>query len=356
MVELKSQLDPAWMGAAISGCPDQITHILASGAKWTHPYSDFKPFQVLFLGMGGSAIGGDVVRVWAEHYGSVPMIVNRDYRIPNWINEQTLVIASSYSGNTEETLSSVAMAAERGATIVVITSGGKLQALADQHKWGVFPIPDGLQPRAAIGYSITAVSLVMRAFSLLPGSILKDLEQGAMHMKQAGRSWHPEHTDDNAALTYAQALVGKLPVIYGSAGTTEVLALRFRGQLAENSKQFACHHNLPEQNHNEIEGLANRIAENDDVCVAWLTDVDDHQRLELRRNIITELMGTGAKEIVLAGVGENLIQRNLHLLHLIDWISYYVALLRNQDPSNIEKLLEPIPYWKIIKMKTAPCS
>ncbi len=340
MLELQAQLDLAAMGAAISGCPDQITKLLASGANWAHPDSTGKPSQVLYLGMGGSAIGGDVVRIWAEHFGSVPMIVNRDYRIPNWVNDQTLVIASSYSGNTEETLESVTQAAERGATVAAITSGGKLQALAGEHNWGVFRIPDGLQPRAAIGYSITAVSIVMRTLGLLPASLLGDLAAGARQMKQAGQTWHPEHADDNAALNYARALVGKLPVIYGSAGTTEVLALRFRGQLAENSKLFASHHNLPEQNHNEIEGLANRISEHNDVCVAWLTDAEDHERLELRRKISGQLMGTGTNEIILAGVGNNLIERNLHLLHLIDWISYYVALLRNQDPSSIEKLLE----------------
>ena len=211
--------------------------------------------------------------------------------------------------------------------------------MAVERNWGYIPIPAGLQPRAAIGYSITAVSVCMSAFGLLPDSILQDLEAGAKAMKQAGKVWHPNHTDDNPAIKYARALVGKLPVIYGVAGSTEVLALRFRGQLAENSKLFASHHILPEQNHNEIEGLANRISVTGDVCVVWLTDEEDHQRLELRRNISGELMDTGDSEIVLAGVGHNLIERNLQLLHLLDWISYYVALLRDQDPSSIEKLL-----------------
>lgn len=338
--ELKERLDKAGMGVAIAGCPDQITRVLASGADWTHPYPGFNAVQVLYLGMGGSAIGGDVVRIWAERLGSVPMVVNRDYRIPNWVGPQTLVIASSYSGNTEETLESVAQAADRGAKVVVIASGGRLQLLADERKWGYFPIPDGLQPRAAIGYSITAVSMCMRAFGLLPETILHDLMAGAKQMKIAGLAWHPDSGTDNAAVGYARALVGRLPIIYGSAGTTEVLALRFRGQLAENSKLFASHHNLPEQNHNEIEGLANRISTVGDVSVVWLTDEADHERLELRRTISRQLMGTASSEIVLTGNGVNLIQRNLQLLHLIDWISYYVALLRDQDPSRIEKLLE----------------
>lgn len=337
--ELKERLDKAGMGAAISGCPDQITHILASGANWTHPYPDFDAAQVLYLGMGGSAIGGDVVRIWAERLGSIPMVVNRDYHIPNWVGQQTLVIASSYSGNTEETLESVAQAADRGAKIVAITSGGKLQSLASERNWGHFPIPDGLQPRAAIGYSITAVSMCMRAFGLLPESILHDLKAGAKQMQIAGLAWHPDYSDDNAAVGYARALVGRLPIIYGCVGTTEVLALRFRGQLAENGKLFASHHNLPEQNHNEIEGLANRISTVGDVSVVWLTDEADHKRLELRRTISGQLMGTADGEIVLAGLGGNLVQRNLHLLHLLDWISYYVALLRDQDPSNIGNLL-----------------
>ena len=112
--ELKKQFDTAGMDIAISGCPDQITYMLSTHADWPLPDAEFKPAQVLYLGMGGSAIGGDIVRIWATQLGKMPMIVNRDYRIQAWVNRQTLVIASSYSGNTEETLESVAKAAGHG--------------------------------------------------------------------------------------------------------------------------------------------------------------------------------------------------------------------------------------------------
>lgn len=341
------RLDKGDMGSAIKGCPRQITHILETFVDWSPSQPVEAPRQVLFLGMGGSAIGGDMVRVWTEQFSPVPIVVVRGYRVPNWVDARTLVLASSYSGNTEETLAATNEAAEKGARVAVIASGGQLVELAHAAGWDLMSIPGGLQPRAAIGYSVAAISRVLVAFGLLPSAVLDDLTSGAASMLADGAQLSDVDQNENKALEVARLIQGRLPIIYGATGTTETLALRLRGQLAENGKLFSSHNLLPEQNHNEIVGLAERIKGQGDVLVLWLEDELDHPRVALRRNLAGRLMGTRAvsptgrpAEVTLTGRGRSLLERNLTLLHLIDWISYYVALLGDHDPSSIDILTE----------------
>jgi len=340
------RLDPSGMGEAIKGCPQQITHILDTYTGWAPRKSVDTPQQILYLGMGGSAIGGDLVRVWTEQFSTAPMVVVRGYTVPRWVGAGTLVLASSYSGDTEETLSATKEAAAQGGRIVTVASGGQLARLCQAEGWDFVQIPGGLQPRAAIGYSLAAVALVLVGFRVLAQSVLDELAAGARLMVSEGERWgdHPDQPE-NEPLEAARLIGKRLPVIYGAANTTEALALRLRGQLAENSKLFASHHILPEQNHNEIVGLAERIMDPGDALVIWLTDADDHPRIKLRQDLSARLMGTKVQpqslppvECPLAGSGESLIQRPLPLLHKIDWLSYYAALLHDCDPSAIEIL------------------
>ena len=342
MDHLIERYDHSDMRAAIRGCPGQITAILDRYSSWTprSPDQDFE--QVLFIGMGGSAIGGDLVRVWMDRLATRPLIVLRGYGIPNWVGERTLVLASSYSGNTEETLAATGQAAERGCRVVALTSGGRLATLAESSGWDRLEIPGGMQPRAAIGYSVAATCVALVSLKLLPGSVLDDLAAGAELMSADGSLWADHEHQDNPNPAIAKRLLGVLPVIYGSTGATETLALRLRGQLAENGKIFASHQLLPELNHNEIVGLNERLKDQGDPLLVWLVDREDHARVGLRRRLTSELLGIGGRqpgEIVLEGRGETLVQRNLTLLHQVDWISYYAALLGGKDPSEIEILI-----------------
>jgi glucose/mannose-6-phosphate isomerase len=333
--------DKADMRSAIVGCPQQFNHILATYADWEPTGAAGTIRKVLFLGMGGSAIGGEMVRIWIERNSRIPMTVVRSYEIPKWVDDETLVIASSYSGNTEETLSAVRGAAATGAHISVITSGGELAKLANESGWEQVDIPSGLQPRAAIGYSVASVAVVLVAFGILPSSVLDELSAGAKRMETEGRLWGDPQQDDNHVYDLAGTLITQLPMIYGVAGTTEALAIRLRGQLAENSKILSSHHILPEQNHNEIVGLAERIKHTGDPLVIWLADKEDHARVELRRKLAGELTGTyPAREHVMSGNGDSLIQRNMSLLHQLDWLSFYAAILGGNDPSQIEILMQ----------------
>lgn len=328
------------MGEAIAKCHLQI-HATLALPEWDP--QQLRPFsRVLYLGMGGSATGGDMVRLWSEQRGNIPMTVTRDYRIPGWVDSQTLVLAASYSGNTEETLGAAAMAEERGSQLVALTSGGQLAQMAKTHSWPVHTLPAGYQPRAAIGYSLAAICRVLVAGGMLPSKLLDDLDDAATLMgTQAGN--HADATSgQNRPLEVAKRLAGKLPIIYGVSGSTEGLAVRFRAQLAENSNVFAAHHLLPEMNHNEIVGLADRLAADPRTVVIWLTDEGDHERIKLRQQLTAELCGIGGseREIILSGTGPTLIHRNLMLLNLTDWISYYLALERQIDPTAIEILLQ----------------
>ena len=335
------------MGTAIRDCPRQIEHILDSYEKWSPQLPGQPPKQVLFLGMGGSAIGGDMVRVWVERSSMVPMWVLRGYDVPAWVGPGTLVLASSYSGETEETLSAVRQAAQRGARVVAVASGGELSRLTEAEGWANIAIPGGLQPRAAIGYSLAAVARVLVAFKVLEPAVLEELRSGAGQMAAEGECWGDPDHPQNEPLRLAKAMGDTLPVIYGAVGTTEALAVRLRGQLAENSKLLASHHLLPELNHNEIVGLAQRLKDPGGLLVIWLADADDHARVILRRKLTSRLVGVhrpaGAPqsgEYTMEGRGSGLIQRNLSLLHQIDWLSYYAALLRGWDPSVIEVLTD----------------
>lgn len=333
--------DKSNMQKAIIECPQQFSHILTTCTDWKPARNTRTIRKVLFLGMGGSAIGGDMIRIWVEYNSKIPMSTVRNYVVPNWSDPETLVIASSYSGNTEETLSAVKEASRRGCHIVAITSGGELAKLAKNEDWDYLMIPGGLQPRAAIGYSVAAVAIVLVASGVLPKSILNELSVGVTRMEEEGRLWADPHQSNNYVYNLAGILIKYLPVIYGAAGTTEALAIRLRGQLAENSKIFSSHHILPEQNHNEIVGLAERTKHPADTLVIWLTDSEDHARVELRREIAGRLTGTFPdREHVMSGRGDSLIQRNLSLLHQIDWLSFYAAILGGHDPSQINILMK----------------
>ncbi len=338
------KLDPGGMGQAIRTCHEQI---LAALDEPVWQPAAARPFdKILYLGMGGSAIGGDMVRVWCERSAAVPMAVQRDYNIPGWVDERTLVLAASYSGNTEETLSAAELAAASGAQLAAITSGGELARQAAAQGWQLLQIPDGFQPRAAIGYSLAAICRILVAYEVLPQTLLGELGRAAKLMGSESARWSTAGSA-NLALATAELIADRQVIIYGTSGTTEALALRMRSQLAENGNLLAGHHLLPELNHNEIVGLNDRLASDDGLVVVWLADTDDHPRVALRRQLTAELTGLrkvgetlpGPREVVLSGVGESLLERNLTLLNLIDWSSYYTALLRGQDPTAIDVLL-----------------
>ena len=291
--------------------------------------------NVVVVGMGGSAIGGDLLRTLALDEAAVPVVVSRSYRLPAWVGPETAVIASSYSGNTEETLTALGEALQRRASVVCITTGGTLQTRAAAEGLPCLIMPDGLQPRAALGYSLTALLTVAERMGLLASDDAAWAETQTLLEAQAATLADPE-VPQNQALELAKALHGRLPVVYSSVGLLEGVNLRWRNQMHENSKTHAVGNVFPELNHNEIMGWERQTDWLKGVGVIVLRDQADHPRVQRRMDVTRDLLAQHAgfwTEVHSQGTSK--LARLLSLIYLGDWVSLYLAVLQQVDPTPI---------------------
>jgi glucose/mannose-6-phosphate isomerase len=251
------------------------------------------------------------------------------------------VFASSYSGNTEETISAYEDASARGARVIVLTTGGKLGELAADRGHPVAILPQGYPPRAAIGFGVVLPTVFMSRLGLIP-DMGEDFRLAAEELKGEVKAFGPSsRTGDNPAKQLARSILGKLPVVYGSEGTTGPLAIRWKGQISENGKQLAYSHVIPEMNHNEIVGWQ---AEEDYVastaCI-FLKEEADHPRVEKRIEITSELLAaSGASVHRSSGKGSTFLSRLFSLTSLGDFVSLYLAFLRQVDPTPVRIIEE----------------
>ena len=294
--------------------------------------------NVVVAGMGGSAIGGDVARLLCKNELKVPMVVSRNYTLPGWANENTLVICCSYSGNTEETLAAFEHARDKGAQIVGISTGGTLSEKMAEFELDLVTIPGGLQPRAALAFSLVPMLFLMKQTGLI-GSKTLDLLPDAAAFIASIRDRYGKQSEDNPTYSLAQRIYKTIPVIYGETDATGILAVRFKGQLSENAKMLAYCNELPEMNHNEIVGFKNNQDILNHISVIWLKDEKDHPRTTVRqdstREIIDDLCAN--HEVVLAG-GDSAATRFVHLIHYGDWVSYWCAILHQTNPTPVKKI------------------
>ncbi|OAN64124.1 bifunctional phosphoglucose/phosphomannose isomerase [Balneola sp. EhC07] len=292
--------------------------------------------NICFAGMGGSAIGADLIRAYSLKSCPYPVQVNRHYEIPNYIDESTLFIACSFSGNTEETLSALNSAMAKGAQIIGVTSGGELKKQAIEHEFDYIQIPGGMPPRAALAYSFVPLFRIFQTLEYLDesDSVLDD----TYNLLSDGVSKFID-IDDNDALALARELNESLPIIYSDALLMEPVNLRWRGQIEENSKMIAFGNLIPEMNHNEIVGwehiahLAGRLT------VVMLKDRDDNPRVTKRMEIVKELVMDQALSVIeISTIGNSRLERMFSLVQLADWVSMYLALLNEIDPTPIAKI------------------
>ncbi len=300
----------------------------------------FKPPEninrVVICGMGGSAISGDLA---AAIFGNnLPIEVIKDYR-PSYIDNQTLLIAISYSGNTEETLSCVDIARKKGAWIAAITSGGKLQASLLPNDPRV-TVPGGYPPRAAIAYLFFSAIRLMEAYKLIESqeTVVKSII--AMLIKKAGAIASSVDRDYNFAKQMAQELQGKIPVIYASNPKLAPVAYRWKCQFNENSKVPAFYHTLPEMNHNEIEGWESVELRKYFIPI-FLQNMDEDEKYLKRIRVMQDLFTRDTvPSLVFYAEGETLMERMFSLIYLGDMISYYLAELDDTDPTAINYIDE----------------
>jgi len=297
----------------------------------------YRPNGVAVCGMGGSAIGGDVVKACLTEL-PVPCEVVRGYDLPAWVSPRTLVIAVSYSGDTEETLSCVSAALARECRPVCVTSGGTLEALARERGLPLIAVPAGHQPRAAMGLLAAPVGAVVEAAGLATGFAAQVDEAAGLARELAAQLAPEAATERNPAKRLALRLHGRLPVIYGG-GLTGVAARRFKSQLNENADAVAFWAELPELNHNELVGWSGIDEAARGLYVVIFVDHAASDPIKRRVELTRELVARHAAGVeVLETRGEAALTRVLSLTYLGDYASLYLAMLRGIDPAPVEAI------------------
>jgi glucose/mannose-6-phosphate isomerase len=229
----------------------------------------------------------------------------------------------------------------KNAHIIAVTTGGKLLEIAEKNNFDIVNVAPGLQPRAALGLSMALNLLLLEKIGLVLDNVMTQFFENSLDKLKSVSNQYSTFSNDNPAIQFAELIHNKFPIIYAGEGWQANCALRMRGQLAENAKILGSHLNFPEQNHNEIEGwTCNKdIIKNTIIC--WILDKDDHIQVQKRMKITKELLSEyPSNQIELKTEGNSEIERALCLIHLIDWISYYSALLNKVDPTPVERITE----------------
>jgi len=311
------------MDKLIAEFPQQLQEALEIGNNLDLTTSNKKYNNILACGLGGSGIGANLVRDLVGHQLTIPMIVNKNYFIPKFVDENTFVLLNSYSGNTEETLQAMDAVKSKNARATCITSGGKLAQVAGEFNYDLVKMPAGKpSPRACLGYSF-----ILQMFVLAKHNFIKnDFEE---QITAAIKFLEKNQSDIKIkAKKLAEQLCNKITVLYTPDGY-ESIAVRWRQQINENGKALCWHHVIPEMNHNELVGWTTK---NDDLAVVFFDYDDVFERTKIRKDINKTVVEKYTKNVFeLKAIGENKIEQSLYTINIGDWVSYYIAELRDVD-------------------------
>jgi len=341
-----ARLDSGDMRTKVSELPQQCLDAweLVQGLELPANYA--RCCNVAILGMGGSAIGADLARSLAQPSATVPIAIVREYALPGYVDESTLVVASSFSGNTEETLSAFDEAIARGARCLGLGTGGKLESRCRDAGLPFLSFAYSSQPRAALGYSVICLAGILSRAGIMP------LRQAQLNeAAEVMRQWQGEVGVDvplarNDAKQLATRLLGRLPVVYGSELLSEV-ARRWKGQFNENSKAWAFFEVMPEANHNAILGYTNAGEVRQRTSVIMLRSAYDHPRVGVRFDVTAEVLKEqGVPVEVVKARGDSPLSQILSIIHFGDYVSLYLAFLYDTDPT-------PIPAINHLKDRLA---
>jgi glucose/mannose-6-phosphate isomerase len=295
--------------------------------------------HVVVCGMGGSGVAGDILSgLYAARLG-IPIVVVKGYALPEFCGRDTLVLAVSYSGNTEETLTAYAEAKDRGCRIVAVSAGGELAALAREDPVAHVPIPPDVPvPRAALGYLASAPIGILEAMGILPPAG-REVEKAARMLEDLAERLGPSRsTEDNPAKSLAGWLHGRTPVVWGSEGAAGAAALRWKTQLNENAKTPAFAALLPELDHNDIEGWSPGAG--GPFALVVLRHPGEHPRIGARVSATLEaIAGSGLEAREVRAEGNSTLQWLTSLIIVGDFVATYLAFLRRVDPTPIPVLL-----------------
>lgn len=329
------QSDPGGMSAILAGFGRQLEEALKMELDLEIPFADGVR-NILVCGLGGSAIGGDFLRVYLGADLKIPLYVNRHHTLPGFAGPSTLVFICSYSGDTQETLSAFHEARKAECLMVCWTSNGQLLDLAEQHGLPCIRVPAGLPPRTSLGYSTVSLLRVLTRLGLVSDRS-KEVE-GAVEGVQSciEACWLETPVAENEAKQLALKVHGKIPLIYGSQDRLDVMGARWRGQFAENGKQLAYSSALPEMNHNEIVGWQHPEEVLRKLIPIFLRDQDDHPEIQMRIELTKEILSDKAGAVLeYQSRGESWMDRLWSLVVLGDYASLYLAFLNGENPVSV---------------------
>jgi glucose/mannose-6-phosphate isomerase len=296
-----------------------------------------EPDNIVIAGMGGSGIGGELLKDYARNQAHVPIEVSKDYTLPAYAGKRSLVVIVSYSGDTEESLSAFLDAAKRQCTMFCITSGGALLEHAEKLNVPFLRVPAGMPPRAASPYMLVPQLVLMEKLGLVTG-VSEGLDEALRILEKVSGENAPEKpTVENQAKSLAQGLNGTIPIIYGF-GIYRAVAQRWKQQFNENAKIPAKWETFPELDHNEIVGWENAETLAECLSTVLIREKDEPLEVRSRIEITKSLMPKASKQFEAYAQGKGTLAKMLSAILVGDFTSVYLAVLRNTDPTPVKTI------------------
>ena len=333
--ETVKKVDSSNMLGDLAKTPDYCRDAIKR-AKQVDVPKKVTPRNIVIVGMGGSAIGGEILHDWLRDTLPIPVEVCRDYVLPAYVNKDTLVLANSYSGNTEETLTAFLSAIKRKCTVLAVTSGGQLEAFCKKLHVPHVMIPAGLQPRVAVPYLFFPLPVLLEKLGIL-SNIEDELEEAIAVLEKGAKANAPTvPAGDNRAKQLAADLLGTIPVVYGFRQYTSI-AHRLKAQFNENSKVHSRSNVFPELNHNETVGYDAPEAISKQHSVILIRDTQEPSEIRNRIETTTDLVfGRANKVMEIMAQGKGKLAKMFSVLCTGDYASVYLAILQNKDPTPVK--------------------
>ncbi len=332
---LIASIDREGMLAVLERTPEMYRDALRIGQSFDTPRAR-QIYRVLFLGMGHSAIGGSLIRDWALDRCAIPIEVSKDYLIPKYVDEGTLVLALSYSGNTEETLTALLRALDLGCLAIGFSSGGLLERLCLKHKVPHVKIPGGFQPRAALPYLFLTPALILERWGILE-SVSREAKETIGVLEETRRRIDASiPSQNNNAKRLASQLLGTIPIIYGAREYASV-AFRLKIQFNENSKILSAASVIPEMNHNEVVGWKGINQPTERLSVILIRGPGEPTEIKARIEVTKEVIAQTTNRIYeVWAEGDARMARMLSAVYQGDYASLYLAVLNGVDPTPVK--------------------
>ena len=319
------------MKPLIEGFAQQLRKALKVGQDAKLNPAKEEIHHIVNCGMGGSGLSGKLVASIVQDELKVPLSAVKSYSIPAFVNKNTLFIASSFSGNTEETIEGLQKALNAGAQCCTISSGGKILEMAEEHGLDFIQLPvDSENPRANFGHSTIQLLFMLHYKGLISTSFINQLESTISLLEQE------EKEIQEKAKKWGNSIKGYLPILYAESRISPV-AIRFQQQISENGKHLAHVNEFPDMNHNELVGWEHPEQVLSDSKVFFLKTDYDHPRVHERFRICQDILSKKAASVnMVEAKGKSLLEQCFYLIHLTDWISYFLGLANDADPYEVK--------------------